>query len=62
MKKIIEYIKNEQGDEAIEKVMLIGAGVVLSLIVIGFMTFQVNHGAENGKDKMQEAILEGMRS
>lgn len=62
MKKIIEYIKNEQGDEAIEKVMLIGACVVLSLIVIGFMTFQVNHGADNGKDKMQEAILEGMRS
>lgn len=60
--RLLRYIKNEQGDEAVEKVMLIGAGVVLSLAVIGFMTYQINHGAANGKDKMQEAIEEGMRS
>ena len=60
--KLRIYVLDEQGVEAIEKIIIIGAGVVLSLIVIGFMTFQVNHGAENGKDKMQEAILEGMRS
>lgn len=60
--KIINYILDESGDEAIEKVMLIGAGVILSLAVIGFMAYQINHGAANGKDKMQEAIEEGMRS
>lgn len=59
--RLKRYLRREEGDEAIEKVILIGAAVVLSLAVIGFMTYQINQGAKNGKDAMNEAIQEGLR-
>lgn len=34
---IKEYIRNEQGDEAVEKAILIGAAVVLALLVVTYI-------------------------
>lgn len=34
---IKDYLTSERGDEAVEKVLLVGAAVILALIVVGFI-------------------------
>lgn len=53
--KIHNYVSDEQGDEAVEKIIIIGAGVVLAIAVIAFLTFRVNQGASEGANKAKEA-------
>lgn len=53
--KLRTYLMDEQGDEAIEKIIIIGAGVVLAIAVIGFFTFRINQGASEGANKAKEA-------
>lgn len=59
MKKAVStikaYVNDEQGDEAVEKIIIIGAGVVIAIAVIAFFTFRVNQGATEGANKAKEA-------
>lgn len=48
------YVSDEKGDEAVEKIIIIGAGVVLAIAVIAFLTYRVNQGASEGANKAKE--------
>lgn len=61
MKKFKNYWNSEQGNEPINKTMLIGCAVILALAVISFWRWQIDSAPETAKDAMTDAVREGMR-
>ena len=51
MKHLLQYYKDENASESVEKIMGIGGAVALAAAGIVFFTYQFNKAAKTGADK-----------